>query len=107
MLPEFYFIILCVWWFVYGNIINPETIYYPAIIVTLVLTVQLLIKKRAVGLVISTFFGLFSFYLILALVSDLVKGEIFNMNALIFLLQGGLLIVTNIVMSVWMFRKYL
>jgi hypothetical protein len=63
-------------------------------------------RNRVLGMVLATILATFSAYLILALLSDFLKHPVLDANGIRFLGVGALLIVTNITMSVFMFRKY-
>ena len=108
--PEVYFIVFAIWWALetYFSSKNNSSvpINYPAIVLAVVLTLQFCLKNRMIGLILSSLLGMASAYLILALLSDISKSPTFDERGIRFLGFGGLLIATNITMSILMFHKY-
>lgn len=103
--PETYFLIFAFWWalsplLTFQNLTAGD-INYHACILALVLILQFYLKSRALGLIVSGILALFFVYLILALWAD------FSDNGSIrFLVLGGFLVVTSIMMAILMFLKY-
>jgi hypothetical protein len=99
-LPEIYFFVFALGW-AFGGPIN-----YPPLVLAAILLVLFFTRNRVLGMLLATILGGFSAYLILALLSDFSKHPVLNANGIRFLGSGTLLIVTNITMAVFMFRKY-
>ena len=74
---------------------------YPAYILALVLILQFYLKSRLIGLIVSGILALFFTYLILALWSDFADN-----SSIRFLVVGGFLVATSIMMAIFMFLKY-
>ena len=99
-LPEIYFFIFALGW-TFGGPIN-----YPPLALAAILLILFFTRNRVLGMLLATILGGFSAYLILALLSDFSKHPVLDANGIRFLGVGSLLIVTNITMAVFMFRKY-
>jgi hypothetical protein len=75
--------------------------------ILLVILIFLVISQnRIVGLVIGSLISIASFYLVLALISELNEFPDFNDEAKKMLLFGSLLIGFNIIISTWLLFKY-
>lgn len=105
--PEIYFVLFCVWWAMGGFFATPTIINYPALVFIIALTTAMFTKNKILGYSISGLLFLLSFYLIFAIISDLLKVDEFDYNAKKFATIGSLLIFSNLTMSLLMFIKYL
>ena len=105
-IPEVYFMLVAIWWAIDSYTNWKGDINYPAIALFSIFTLQFFIKNRIIGLLLALMIGLVSIYLILALLSDFSKIPTIDVSGIRFLFRGGLFIVSNIIMSVLMFRNY-
>ncbi|TRW23544.1 hypothetical protein FMM05_12850 [Flavobacterium zepuense] len=88
LIPLVYFIGLGVFWFL-ENYMGTGTINYIALAVVLVLLIELFYNHKIVGLVTGLLLGLFSTYMLFAVLSDVIKGGSINPNMVKFILFGG------------------
>jgi hypothetical protein len=99
IIPLIYFIGLSLFW-ITENYMSTGTINYIAIAVAVVLMAQLFIKNKIAGLATGLVMGLFSCYMLLALLSDLAKVKEFTSGTYKFMAFGGGLFGVGVLMSV-------
>lgn len=104
-LPEIYFLVGAIWCAIETLVCSKDPNYL-AILLIIVITIQLFIKNRIIGLAVSSAFGLAFLYLTLAFFSDLIKATSFNFNTVKFITGGTLVIGSTLIMAFRMFRKY-
>ncbi len=104
-IPEIYIVCSVIYyWTGTGSLFNPIAITF-----LLALILQLVVRNRVTGIIISAFFVIINLYATLALLSDLLKvyqeiGTLNGAKALLFF--GSLYIGLNITMGIMMFIKY-
>ncbi|MES2487137.1 MAG: hypothetical protein V4581_14465 [Bacteroidota bacterium] len=98
ILPLIYFTGLGLFW-IAENYMSTETINYAAIAVTVLIAVQFFFKNKIAGLVTGVVMGLFSAYMLLAMLSDLFKAEEFTAGTYKFMAFGGGLFGTGVLMA--------
>lgn len=79
---------------------------YPALAIGLVLTYQLFVGSRTLGLLLSLLLTGASGFLLLALVTDAAHRTSFDARSLRFVGIGSLLVSTNLTMAGVLFRAY-
>lgn len=99
IVPLMYFTGLGLFW-IAENYMTTGTINYVAIAVTLSIIVQFFFKNKTAGLITGVIMGLFSFYMLLAMLSDLAKADEFNQITYRFIAFGGGLFGTGVLMAV-------
>lgn len=99
--PEIYLFVSVIYYWIMSSLLNPIPLFFIC-----VLTILILLKNRALGIIISTIFLLFNLYMVLALASELGEVSTFNKNALILLLVGGVYLGLNIFFSIRMLIKW-
>lgn len=98
IIPLVYFTGLGLFW-IAENLMSTGTVNYVAIIVTLLIVAQFFFKNKAAGLATSIIMGLFSFYMLLAMLSDLADVERFTSGTYRFIAFGGGLFGTGVIMA--------
>ncbi|WP_034059920.1 hypothetical protein [Lacinutrix jangbogonensis] len=100
--PHIYFTAIIVYWFL--DIRNNEGAS-PYLILLLVTPFiwQLIKPNRVVNIILGSLFICLSFYLVLAYLSDVIKITEVSANTSAFLIIGGLFVLSNLMMSIWMF----
>ncbi|MCO6148386.1 hypothetical protein [Flavobacterium sp. NRK1] len=104
-IPELFFIGLAAYW-ILDNYLGSETINYFAIAVIIVLLFQLIYQKYIVGLTTGIVLGLFSGYMIMAVLSDFIKYETVTAKSLQFLAYGGGIFGVSVLMATAMVYKF-
>ncbi len=99
IIPLVYFTGLGLFWAA-ENFMSTGTINYIAIAATLLIVAQLFYKNKVAGLVTGAIIGLFSFYMLLAMLSDLAKAGEFTSGTYRFIAFGGGLFGTGVVMAI-------
>ena len=99
IIPLVYFIGLGIFWFL-ENYMSTGTINYIALGVVLVLLIALFYNHKIVGLGTGVVLGMFSIYMLLAMLSDVVKGGGINPNMVKFILFGGGLFGVGLLLAV-------
>jgi len=99
ILPLVYFTGLGLFW-IAENYMSTETVNYAAIAVTVLIAAQFFFKNKIAGLVTGVVMGLFSAYMLLAMLSDLVKTEEFTSGTYKFMAFGSALFGTGVLMAV-------
>jgi len=98
LIPLLYFIGLGIFWFL-ENYMGTGTINYIALAVVVILIVELFYNNKIVGLGTGLVLGIFSIYMLLAVLSDVVKGGSINPNMVKFILFGGGLFGVGVLLS--------
>lgn len=99
-IPHVYFIAIILYWCF--SIRNNE-LSSPNIILLLTIPFiwQLIKPLKLINIILGSLFICLSFYLILALLSDVVKIEEVSENTSTFLIIGSLFVLSNLLMSIW------
>jgi hypothetical protein len=104
ILPEIFIILLSIYWFL-DNYDGSEHINYFTIVVFIIVTLQLFIKNKVVGIILGSIFFLFGLYMMLAVLSELKKFATINSSAIELLSVGFLICFVLIASSIGMFYK--
>jgi len=104
LLPEILIIALSIFWFI-DNYAPSGYINYYTIAVFLVVTLQLFIKNKILGILLGSIFFLFGLYMVLAVVSEFKKFTSFNTSAIQLAGVGFLICFVLIASSIGMFYK--
>lgn len=100
--PEVYFLLSIVfYWYSTGLLLNVIAIGLMTILVY-----QLITRKKVTGMIISILFLLLSFFLILALFSELSEFNEFNDDAKTMALVGFSYLFLNLIFGSWMLISY-
>lgn len=78
-----------------------------AIAFIFVLILQLMVRNKIIGILISGLFVIINLYLVLALLSELKEFPEFNSSAKMLLFFGSIYMGLNITMGIMMFIKYI
>jgi len=100
-IPELYLFACAMYYWIATTLLNPIAIFLVA-----VLTIFILLKNRAMGIIISLLFLLLNLYMVLALISELSEFNTFNKNYLALLLIGSPFLGFNIFFSIKMLIKW-
>jgi hypothetical protein len=104
MLPEIFIILLSIYWFL-DNYLGSGHINYFAIVVFIILTLQLFLKNKVIGIILGSIFFLFGLYMILAVLSEFKKFTAVDSSAIELILVGFLICFVLIASSIGMFYK--
>lgn len=99
IIPLVYFTGLGFFW-IAENYMTTGTVNYIAIVVTLLIMSQFFFKNKLAGLITGIVMGLFSFYMLLAMLSDLADADEFTSGTYRFITFGGGLFGTGVLMAV-------
>jgi hypothetical protein len=99
IIPLLYFTGLGLFWAA-ENYMTTGTINYIAIAITLLIVVQFFFKNRLAGLATGTATGLFSVYMLLAMLSDLANAKEFTSGTYRFMAFGIGLFGTGLLMAI-------
>jgi hypothetical protein len=105
-IPYLYFIAITVYWFTYINRSNGISAY-PILLFGLPFLWQLIKPSKKLNSILGITFVCLSSYLILAYLSDALNIVTFSENAKRFLFIGGLFVLSNFIMSLWIIRNSL
>jgi hypothetical protein len=103
-IPEFFFAGLAVYW-ILDNYSNGHINYF-AIAVVAVLLFQILIQNRIVGLATGIALGIFSSYMVLAVLSDFLKYEESTSADIKYLLSAGGIFALAVLLAAAMVYKF-
>ena len=103
-IPYFYFISVIIYWFTDINK-NAGFSAYPILLFGIPFLWQLIKPSRKLNFSLGIVFVCLSSYLILAYLSDLLNIIEWSETSKRFLFYGGLLVVSNFVMSLWIVRN--
>ncbi len=105
-IPYLYFIAITVYYFTYYN--KTEGIAaYPILIFGIPFIWQLIKPNKKLNFTLGITFVCLSSYLILAYLIDLFSAYHFNTNTQNFMTYGGLLVISNFFMSLWIIKNSL
>lgn len=102
--PYLYYIAVVAFWFTDINK-NEGLIAYPILIFGIPFVWQLIRPNRKLNAVLGITFVCLSSYMIIAYLSDILNIVDISESAKRYLVYGGLFVVTNFVMAVWMIRN--
>ena len=103
-IPEFFFIGLAVYWIIDNY--SSGYINYFAIAVVAVLIFQIFLQKRVVGLATGIALGIFSSYMVLAVLSDFLKYEEISSADIKYLLSAGGIFALAVLLAAAMVYKF-
>jgi hypothetical protein len=106
MLPEFFIILLSIYWFL-DNYLGSGHINYFAIVVFIIVTLQLFLKNKFIGIILGSIFFLFGLYMILAVLSEFKKFTAVDSSAVELISVGFLICFVLIASSIGLFYKSL
>lgn len=102
-IPELYLLIsVLYYWSLTASLFNPYAIGLLVLVVF-----QILTYNKITGILISSIFIILSFYMILAIIDELLEFTEFNSDAKTMVVIGFSYLIINIVMGCWMLIKYL
>lgn len=104
MLPEIFIILLSIYWFL-DNYLGSGHINYFAIVAFIIVTLQLFLKNKVIGIILGSIFFLFGLYMILAVLSEFKKFTAVDSSAIELILVGFLIFFVLIASSIGMFYK--
>lgn len=104
VLPEIFIILLSIYWFL-DNFLGSGHINYFAVVVFFIVTLQLFIKNKIVGIILGSIFFLFGLYMILAVLSEFKKFTTIDSSAIQLISIGFLICFILITSSIGMFYK--
>jgi hypothetical protein len=102
--PYLYFLSVIIYWFTTINKSDGMSAY-PILLFGIPFLWQLIKPSRKLNFTLGIVFVCLSSYLILAYISDLLNIINWTASAKKFLFLGGLLVVGNFIMSLWMVRN--
>ena len=105
-IPYLYFIVIIIYWFTDVNR-NGGINAYPILLFGIPFIWQLFRPSKKLNFTLGIIFVCLSSYLILAYLSDLFNIISFSDSAKRFIIMGGLFVLTNFIMSLWMIRNSL
>ena len=89
------------YWYMTGTLFN-----IPAIVLIAIVSILILSKNRALGVVLGAIFLLLNLYMVLAMISELNEFTSFNGNAVSLLVFGTAYFGLNIFMAIRMISKW-
>ncbi|EGV42619.1 hypothetical protein BZARG_1916 [Bizionia argentinensis JUB59] len=104
-IPYLYFIVTITYWFTSVNKIQGGITAYPILLFAIPFAWQLIKPSRKLNFTLGIVFVCLSSYLILAYLSDILKIISFSETVKNFLFIGGVFVVSNFIMSLWMIRN--
>ena len=104
LLPEFFIMLLSIYWFL-ENYLGSGHINYFAIVVFIIVTLQLFIKNKILGIILGSIFFLFGLYMVLAVLSEFKKFTTVDSAAIELISVGFLICFLLIASSIGMFYK--
>lgn len=103
-IPYFYFIAITAHWFTSVNASNGITAY-PILMFAIPFVWQLIKPNRNLNFSLGIVFVCLSSYMILAYLTDALHIVTISNSAKHFMLLGGLFVITNFIMSLWIIRN--
>ncbi|TYB76856.1 hypothetical protein [Bizionia myxarmorum] len=103
-IPYLYFIAAIAYWFTDVNKVKGITAY-PILLFAIPFVWQLIKPSKQLNFSLGITFVCLSSYMILAYLTDLFKIISFSESVKSFVFVGGLFVVTNFLMSLWMIRN--
>lgn len=104
LLPEFFIIALSIYWFL-ENYMSSGHINYFAIIVFALVTVQIFLKNKIVGIMLGSILFFFGLYMVLAVLSEFREFTTIDSSAIKLISVGFLICFVLISSSIGMFYK--
>ncbi|SFZ92705.1 hypothetical protein SAMN05428642_102904 [Flaviramulus basaltis] len=106
LIPYLYFIAIIAYWFTDINRNNGITAY-PILLFAIPFLWQLIKPNKKLNLTLGITFVCLSSYLILAYLSDLYNLTSFTEKTQKFIIYGGLFVLGNFIMALWIIRNSL
>lgn len=104
LLPEFFIISLSIYWFL-ENYMSSGYVNYIALVVFVIVTLQVFIKNKIVGIMLGSIFFFFGLYMILAVISEFRKFTAIDSSAIQLLSVGLTICFVLISSSIALFYK--
>ena len=104
LFPEFFIIVLSIYWFL-ENYMSSGHINYFAIAVFVIVTVQIFLKNKIVGIMLGSILFFFGLYMVLAVLSEFRKFTTIDSSAIQLLSVGLTISFVLISSSIALFYK--
>jgi hypothetical protein len=109
-IPEFYFILVAILWYYLSTRPFVEThehfVNFPAVLMILLFHIQLFLNDHILGKLFAVLVTIANIYLIYTLLTSWIDFYHFDQSSKVLLLQMGNLIIMNLIMSYFMYKKY-
>ncbi|MEZ4805167.1 MAG: hypothetical protein R2852_06720 [Bacteroidia bacterium] len=109
-IPEFYFILVAILWYYLSTRPFVEThehfVNFPAVLMILLFHIQLFLNDQILGKLLAGLVTIANIYLTYTLLTSWIDFYQFDQSSKILLLQMGNLILMNLIMSYFMYKKY-
>lgn len=106
LLPEFFIIAVAIFWFL-DNYMSTGHINYFTIVVFAIVTLQIFLKNKILGIVLGSVLFLFGLYMVLAVLSEFKKFTVIDSSAVELISVGFLICFVLIASSIGLFYKSL
>lgn len=104
VLPEFFIIALSIYWFL-ENYMGSGYVNYIALVVFVIVTFQVFLKNKIVGIMLGSILFLFGLYMVLAVLSEFRKFTTFDSSAIQLIVVGFLICFVLISSSIGLIYK--
>jgi hypothetical protein len=105
-LPEFYFIMVSIFWFYLSvNIEHSNSVNFPAVILIVLFHMQLFMNDQKFGKILAGIVAIGTCVLFYILSQRIINSIKFDQDSQIFTLEIGNLIIVNFIMAFLMYRK--
>jgi hypothetical protein len=104
VLPEFFIIALSIYWFL-ENYMGSGYVNYIALVVFVIVTLQVFLKNKIVGIMLGSILFLFGLYMVLAVLSEFRKFTTFDSSAIQLFAVGFLICFVLISSSIGLIYK--
>ncbi len=104
LFPEFFIIVLSIYWFL-ENYRSSGYVNYIALVVFFIVTLQVFLKNKIIGIMLGSILFLFGLYMVLAVLSEFRKLSTFNSSAIQLISVGFLICFVLISSSIGMLYK--
>ena len=104
VLPEFFIIALSIYWFL-ENYMGSGYVNYIALVVFVIVTLQVFLKNKIVGIMLGSILFLFGLYMVLAVLSEFRKFTTLDSSAIQLISVGFLICFVLISSSIGLIYK--
>ncbi|HCQ11836.1 hypothetical protein [Flavobacterium sp.] len=104
LLPEFFIIALSIYWFL-ENYMGSGYVNYIALVVFVIVTLQVFLKNKIVGIMLGSILFLFGLYMVLAVLSEFRKFTSIDSSAIQLISVGFLICFVLISSSIGLIYK--
>ena len=104
LLPEFFIIALSIYWFL-ENYRSSGYVNYIALVVFVIVTLQVFLKNKIVGIMLGSMLFLFGLYMVLAVISEFRKFTTLDSSAIQLISVGFLICFVLISSSIGLIYK--